>query len=132
MGCGTWPIEPLAKGVSSKWGKRLSKEAPKDRSTSWRVQPGVITTGRGKYTGVIATGRGATVHPRLARVPSTYRHASTQYLPCEGPCGQAALRLRYVRYAGGWYVACTYPLRRRRGARVSWASNQSHGREPCW
>ena len=35
----TCPMEPLAKGVSSKSAKRVSNEAPKERSTSCRVQP---------------------------------------------------------------------------------------------
>ena len=50
------------------------------------------------------------VRPRLTREPRTY---------CAPPPGQAALRLRYVQRAGGWYA---WPIRtvvRPRGVRAS-------------
>ena len=48
---------------------------------------------------------------RLVRVPRTYKYA--------GPWGQAALRLRYVPSAGGWYAKPVRTQRRRRGVLVS-------------
>ena len=51
----------------------------------------------------------------------------TQYVLYVGPWGQAALRLRYVPNAGGWYAQPVRNPQRRRGVRVSldrnWRTN---------
>ena len=56
------------------------------------------------------------------------RYARTQYVQCVGPWGQAALRLRYGRYAQGWYAWPVRTLRRPRGARVSLGAHEQRQR----
>ena len=53
-----------------------------------------------------SSGMGTEVAPGVATVRCPYRppKAGTQYVLYVGPWGQAAVRLRYVRNAGGWYA----------------------------
>ena len=51
--------------------------------------------------------------------PTPEAGTRTQYVLYVGPWGQAALRLRYVPNAGGWYAQPVRTQRRRRGVRVS-------------